>query len=115
MYKTKDIRGPFLAVVDGRFLPVDDFSIERNVDKTSIQSMTRNNVSVNTSSEYTVSLKTFRDPQVRMNKLHRLFVFSKYKSYTINEFTVGKCGAVAMHDSRYIVEGTGTEISVSER
>jgi hypothetical protein len=115
MYKTKDTSGPFLAVVDGRFLPLDEFSIEGNVDKTSIRSTVARNNSITTQAEYTVSLKTYRDPQVRMNKLHRLWIFSQNKTWTIDEFSVGKCGAASMHDARHIVEGTGTEISVSER
>jgi hypothetical protein len=115
MYKTKDTRGPFLAVVDGRFLPLDEFSIEENVDKTSISAASSQNSFAQTQTEYTVSLKTYRDPQVRMNKLHRLWIFSQDKTWTINEFSVGKCGAASTYDGRYMVEGTGTEISVSER
>lgn len=112
--------GPYLAVIDGRFLPLREFSIDIQHDVARQGSFTDSPVVQRGQSEMFMSAVTGRDPMMRdPHKItSRVFLYSKDYRLTISEINTVKYNmepSVVDERIEYNLRVTATEWKLENR
>jgi len=86
--------GVVLAVLDGRFLPIEHLKISQNSDAKTVQSFGNGSLNTKTTaSSIDIGIRTKRRPHVRREYRHDLFIRNRKYKITVRDAVVQEDGA----------------------
>lgn len=110
--------GPYLAVIDGRFLPVDELSVDVQHDlNRQVQGIGGTAITQKGKSEMLLSMTTRRDPMIRNHHelTQRVFLFNQEQKLVLSNFSDSTYGLSFEFGNSYELEFSALDWEIEDR